>query len=112
MKTKLVIFLVAVSAPLALGHHSTIMYNMGNPTTLEGTVKSFDWINPHSLLHLEVPNSEGKPRGMGRGDPQLAKARVKFRRFSMFFSGSLPNEMKEGLDLRGKPAKKHHHKQA
>ena len=37
------------------------MYNMGTPTTFEGTVKSFDWINPHSLLHIEVVNSEGKP---------------------------------------------------
>jgi hypothetical protein len=60
MKTKLFILMVAVWAPLALGHHSTTMYNMANPATLEGTVKSFDWINPHSLLHLEVPNSEGK----------------------------------------------------
>ena len=60
MKTKLVILMVAVWAPLAFGHHSTTMYNMANPTTLEGTVKSFDWINPHSLLHLEVPNAEGK----------------------------------------------------
>jgi hypothetical protein len=60
MKTKLFILMVAVWAPLALGHHSTTMYNVANPATLEGTVKSFDWINPHSLLHLEVPNSEGK----------------------------------------------------
>jgi hypothetical protein len=61
MKTKLFVLFVAVWAPLALGHHSTSMFNMGAPATMEGTVKSFDWMNPHSLLHLEVPNSEGKP---------------------------------------------------
>ena len=61
MKTKLFVLFVAVWVPLALGHHSTAMYKMANPTTLEGTVKSFDWMNPHSLLHLEVLSSEGKP---------------------------------------------------
>ena len=61
MKTKLLVLFVAVAVPLALGHHSTSMFNMGTPTTMEGAVKSFDWINPHSLLHLDVPNSEGKP---------------------------------------------------
>jgi hypothetical protein len=60
MRTKLLVSFVAACAPLALGHHSTTMFNMGTPTTLEGTVKSFDWLNPHSLLHLEAPNSEGK----------------------------------------------------
>ena len=59
MKTKLFVLFAAMWVPLALGHHSTTMYNMANPTTLEGTVKSFDWINPHSLLHLAVPNAEG-----------------------------------------------------
>jgi hypothetical protein len=60
MKAKLLALFVAACAPLALGHHSTAMFNMGTPTTMEGTVKSFGWLNPHSLLHLEVANPEGK----------------------------------------------------
>ena len=55
MKTTFVLPFLLLS--LSGGHRwrwaitPTSMYNMGTPTTLEGTVKSFDWINPHSLLH-------------------------------------------------------------
>jgi hypothetical protein len=61
MKTKPLLLFVAVWVPLALGHHSTSMFNMSQSATLEGTVKSFEWMNPHSLLHIEVLNSDGKP---------------------------------------------------
>jgi hypothetical protein len=61
MNAKLLVLFFAVWVPFALGHHSTAMFDMGTPKTLEGTVKSFDWMNPHSLLHLDVRNSEGKP---------------------------------------------------
>ena len=60
MKTKLLIVFVAAWSRLALAHHSTAMFDMGTPTTVEGAVKSFDWVNPHVYLHLDVLNSEGK----------------------------------------------------
>ncbi len=40
-------------------HHSTAMYNMANPTTVTGTVKRFDWTNPHAYIYLEVKDESG-----------------------------------------------------
>lgn len=48
------------AATPAFAHHSTAMYNMANPTTVTGTVKSFDWTNPHAYIHLEVTDESGK----------------------------------------------------
>ena len=42
-----VVVLVGLSTPV-FGHHSTSMFNMGQPATLEATVKSFEWKNPRS----------------------------------------------------------------
>jgi hypothetical protein len=40
-------------------HHSTAMYNMQNPTTVTGTVKRFEWTNPHAYIYLEVKDESG-----------------------------------------------------
>ena len=53
-------FLAVPAAPPALAHHSTAMYNMANPTTVTGTVKKFDWTNPHAYITLEVTDETGK----------------------------------------------------
>ena len=36
----------------ASAHHSLAAYNMGTYKTVEGTVKSFQWMNPHAKLSL------------------------------------------------------------
>ena len=41
-------------------HHSTAMYNMATPTTVTGTVKRFEWTNPHAFIYLEVTDESGK----------------------------------------------------
>ncbi len=41
-------------------HHSTAMYNMASPTTVTGTVKRFEWTNPHAFIYLEVTDESGK----------------------------------------------------
>lgn len=40
-------------------HHSTAMYNMQSPTTVTGTVKRFEWTNPHAYIYLEVKDESG-----------------------------------------------------
>ena len=52
---------VAMSAIPAIGHHSFAMFDAQKSTTLEGTVKDFQWTNPHSWILLMVDNAEGKP---------------------------------------------------
>jgi hypothetical protein len=58
------VFIVAVALLTAanplLAHHSTAMYNMANPTTVTGTVKRFEWTNPHAYIYLEVKDEQGK----------------------------------------------------
>jgi hypothetical protein len=38
----------------AVAHHSFAMFDMTKSVRLEGTVKKFDWANPHSWIFLEV----------------------------------------------------------
>lgn len=53
-------FGLAVSAP-ALAHHSFAMFELGKTVTIEGTVVSFEMINPHSWLYVMTKDSSGKP---------------------------------------------------
>jgi hypothetical protein len=46
---------VAIAAP-ALAHHSFAMFDATKATKLEGTVKEFQWTNPHSWLRVMLVN--------------------------------------------------------
>jgi len=39
-------------------HHSTAMYDSQNPVTITGTVKRFEWTNPHAFVYLEVKDEK------------------------------------------------------
>ena len=39
-------------------HHSTAMYDNQNPVTITGTVKKFEWTNPHAFVYLEVKDEK------------------------------------------------------
>jgi hypothetical protein len=43
----------------ALAHHSGAMFDAAKTVTLDGTVKEFQWTNPHSWLQLVVPDDKG-----------------------------------------------------
>jgi len=49
---------VLVTAP-AFAHHSYAMFDNEKTVVLEGTVKEFQWSNPHSWVQLLVPNAAG-----------------------------------------------------
>jgi Family of unknown function (DUF6152) len=53
----------AAFALLATGaadaHHSTAMFDMHKNVTLDGTIKRFDWTNPHTWIVFVVPNAQG-----------------------------------------------------
>ena len=56
----------AVGALLALGaadaawaHHSFgAEFDQNQPVKLEGTVIKFEWVNPHSWIHISAPDSK------------------------------------------------------
>jgi hypothetical protein len=65
MKRKVVrtaaILLATFTAP-AVAHHSFAMFDAEKTVTLQGTVKEFEWTNPHAWLRV-IANDEktGKP---------------------------------------------------
>ena len=50
----------ALSAMPALAHHSFAMFDAEKKITLEGTVKEFQWTNPHSWILMTVNNDKGQ----------------------------------------------------
>jgi len=51
---------VAMFAIPALAHHSFAMFDAGKQETLNGTVKEFQWTNPHAWILLNVANPQGQ----------------------------------------------------
>jgi len=43
----------------AFAHHSFAMFDQSKQLTLKGTVKEFQWTNPHAFIHIDVPNGNG-----------------------------------------------------
>ena len=55
-----VIGLVALaSGGVANAHHSFAMFDQSQQVTLKGTVREFQWTNPHAWIHLDVPDATG-----------------------------------------------------
>lgn len=52
----------AVLAPTAaaFAHHSYAEFDVDKKVTVAGTVKEFQWTNPHSWLLVNVPNAKGE----------------------------------------------------
>ncbi len=77
MKFKLIAAAVAVlgvAAP-AFAHHSFAMFDSSKTMTLVGTVKEFQWTNPHTWIQVNVPTNGkvvewsiegGSPNGLAR----------------------------------------------
>lgn len=48
------LLLAAAASSPAVAHHSTAMYNTEVSVTITGTVKRFEWTNPHAFIYLDV----------------------------------------------------------
>ena len=48
------------SSGAALAHHSFAMFDADQKTSLSGTVKEFQWTNPHAWIFVMVPNHDGQ----------------------------------------------------
>ena len=45
---------------VALAHHSPVMFDQTQKLELTGTVREFQWTNPHSYIQLVVENAQGQ----------------------------------------------------
>jgi hypothetical protein len=51
---------VALATPPAVfAHHSFTMFDMTKHITLNGTVTSFEWTNPHAYIEIDAPDEKG-----------------------------------------------------
>jgi hypothetical protein len=57
---KLVATAASIAALPALAHHSNSAYQVDQIITLEGTVKEWRWMNPHTWLYMTVVGPDGK----------------------------------------------------
>ena len=67
-------------------HHSPALFDTQRSVTLEGTVRSFQWTNPHSWIQVVVPGRKGDQEwGVEMGSPE-----------QLFRSGWRPRSVKPG----------------
>ncbi len=78
MKVKSLILatVLGMLASPALAHHSFAMFDNAKEKTLVGTIKEFQWTNPHTWTQINVKDTSGKvvewsieggsPNGLGR----------------------------------------------
>jgi hypothetical protein len=52
--------LLAAAASQADAHHSTAMFDAAKEVVLNGTIKEFQYTNPHSWIQIMVPGSGGR----------------------------------------------------
>jgi hypothetical protein len=51
--------LMAGGTSLAVAHHSYSAFDMAETKTVTGTIKKFDWTNPHTWIWIDVANEQG-----------------------------------------------------
>jgi hypothetical protein len=57
--------LMLAAASPAWAHHSFAMFDRDKPVTLTGTVKEFQWTNPHVWIQVMVPDAKGVDQEWG-----------------------------------------------
>ncbi len=53
--------LAAMALP-ALAHHSFAMFDSSKSISMTGTVREYEWTNPHVWIHLMAPDAQGAAR--------------------------------------------------
>ena len=81
---------LALAAPTASAHHSPVMFDQSRTLTLEGSVRQFQWTNPHCYIQLVV---EGTEWNMEMGAPVY-----------LYNRGWRPSTLKAGDRVRVTPA--------
>jgi hypothetical protein len=60
MQLRFLLLLFIGAYPIAAHHSFAAEFDDKQPVTLEGTVVKFEFMNPHSWIHLDVKSEDGK----------------------------------------------------
>jgi len=92
--------LFAVAPLLVEAHHSSVMFDSTKEVTLEGTVKEFQYTNPHSWLLVDVTNKDGSVTTWGfeaEGPSTLMQRKIRPSDFPFGMKVTITgNPMKDG----------------
>jgi hypothetical protein len=90
MRTKVVVGAVAagwlvIAGGSALAHHAfSAEFDANRPIQLRGTVVKMEWVNPHTWIHVDVKQKDGKTeRWMIEGGPPNSLLRRGFTKASL-----------------------------
>lgn len=78
---------VMLLAGSAMGHHSQAMYDLSRTVSVSGTVKEFQWTNPHCWIQVLVPGADG---AVSEWSVEMGNPRQLYR------SGWRPGTLKSG----------------
>jgi hypothetical protein len=88
----LAIGITAVSVPVA-AHHSGTLWDPAKQLTLHGTVRQFQWTNPHCFIQLRVPaDASGNNRNAPEQEWNIEMAAP----FQVLTGGWKPGTLKPG----------------
>lgn len=51
---------LALVSPFAVAHHSLTMFDSSSKVTVTGTVRAFQWTNPHAYIHIVAEDEAGR----------------------------------------------------
>jgi hypothetical protein len=88
VRTVLLAALAVASFPVA-AHHSGAMFDDGKSVTITGTVKEFQWTNPHCWIQVLVPGAAGPSEAVEWSVEMGAP-------FELFRTGLRPKTIKPG----------------
>jgi uncharacterized protein DUF6152 len=60
MRLTITTLAMLLTAGTVFAHHSPIVFDRTKQVTLTGTVTEFRWGNPHSWIHIDVADTDGK----------------------------------------------------
>ena len=66
-----VLALISAVSPLSAHHSWPVSYS--KLVTVKGTVTEFAWINPHPMMTVEVPTSDGRSEKWQIGGPAILR---------------------------------------
>jgi len=68
---------LALASPPVAAHHSFAMFDMTKKVTVSGTIRVFQWTNPHSYIQLVAKDAAGRDVewSMEMGAPMYLYAR-------------------------------------